>query len=153
MDGATRTLLNSGITQIAAAQGQLEELKQRFAEALISTRHQVSVPGQGDWFKDQIETMYHAIERRQPIVKMLDLLAEHAGEEVTYAEVLERTGLGTKHQGNEIAAFSKTLNGLFGSKARPFENWQSSYSGSDGTMRYRMPEKIADWWLELRRSR
>ena len=38
---------------------------------------------------------------------------------------------------------------LFNSKARPFENWQSNYSDDDGTMRYRMPERIADWWQEL----
>ena len=150
MDLATYTLLDDVIADIAKVQGQLEELKKRCAVAQITTQRVVHVPGQRDWRQDELGKLYGAVAGRTAIVSMLNLLAEHAGEIVTYGKVLERTGFTSTRQAGEIGAFTKMLNRLFNSKAWPFESWQSNYSDGDGTMRYRMSEQIADWWEELR---
>ena len=77
------------------------------------------------------------------VVELLQFAAENAGKEVGYRDFLQRTTWTDVQVRSELGAISKVARKLFGNKVWPVRTRQ----GSDGVMRYFMPEGIAEWWM------
>jgi hypothetical protein len=73
----------------------------------------------------------------------LEYAAENAGQEVNYRDFLQRSEWTDTQVRAELGAISKVSRKLFGNKVWPVRTRQ----GSDGVMRYFMPEGIAEWWM------
>jgi len=103
---------------------------------------------QGTWTRTKLETLYPRVEHLTGVMALFDLTAELAPSPVSYQEVLRRSGLTDQEQRNDHSRLSWAAKELFGNKRWPVD-WQQPASGD---LRYRMPAKIAQWWLALRQQ-
>ena len=98
---------------------------------------------QGSWTASMLEQFRREIYPYPAAVELLQFAAEYAGKEVGYRDFLQRTSWTDVQVRSELGAISKVARKLFGNKVWPVRTRQ----GSDGVMRYFMPEGIAEWWL------
>jgi hypothetical protein len=98
---------------------------------------------QGSWTSAMLEQFRREIYPYPAAVELLQFAAENAGSEVNYRSFLQQSSWTDTQVRSELGAISKVSRKLFGNKVWPVRTRQ----GSDGVMRYFMPEGIADWWL------
>ena len=98
---------------------------------------------QGSWTLSMIEQFRREIYPYPSAVELLQFAAENAGREVNYRDFLQQSSWSDTQVRSELGAISKVARKLFGKKVWPVRTRQ----GSDGVMRYRMPEGIGEWWM------
>jgi hypothetical protein len=98
---------------------------------------------QGSWTAAMLEQFRREIYPYPAAVELLQFAAEHAGAEVGYRDFLQQSARTDVQVRSELGAISKVSRKLFGAKVWPVRTRQ----GSDGVMRYLMPEGIAEWWM------
>ena len=98
---------------------------------------------QGSWTATMLEQFRREIHRYPAAVELLQFAAENAGLEVNYRDFLQQSSWTDTQIRSELGAISKVARKLFGNKVWPVRTRQ----GSDGVMRYFMPEGIAEWWM------
>lgn len=98
---------------------------------------------QGSWTESMLEQFRREIYPYPAAVELLEFAAMNAGTEVNYREFLQQSSWSDTQVRSELGAISKVARKLFGNKVWPVRTRQ----GSDGAMRYFMPEGIADWWM------
>lgn len=98
---------------------------------------------QGAWTASMLEQFRREIYPYPAAVELLQFAAAHAGEEVNYRDFLRQSNRTDTQVRSELGAISKVARKLFGKKVWPVRTRQ----GSDGVMRYFMPEGIAEWWM------
>ena len=99
---------------------------------------------QGSWTAAMLEQFRREIYPYPAAVELLQFAAEHAGGEVNYRDFLHQSSWTDTQIRSELGAISKVARKLFGNKVWPVRTRQ----GSDGVMRYFMPNGIAEWWME-----
>jgi hypothetical protein len=99
---------------------------------------------QGSWTEAMLAQFRREIYPYPAAVELLQFAAEHAGREVNYRDFLRRSSSSDTQVRAELGAISKVARKLFGNKVWPVRTRQ----GSDGVMRYFMPEGIAEWWTK-----
>lgn len=97
---------------------------------------------QGSWSPAMLAQFQREIHPYPAAVGLLRFAAQHAGVEVTYRDFLAQSQWNDVKVRTELGAISKVARKLFGKKVWPVRTRQ----GSDGVMRYFMPEGIAEWW-------
>jgi hypothetical protein len=98
---------------------------------------------QGSWTAAMLEQFRREIYPYPAAVELLQFAAENAGQEVNYRAFLQQSTWTDTQVRSELGAISKVARKLFGNKVWPVRTRQ----GSDGVMRYFMPEGIAAWWM------
>lgn len=98
---------------------------------------------QGSWTASMVEQFRREIYPYPAAVELLQFAAENAGQEVGYRDFLQQSGRTDVQVRSELGAISKVARKLFGAKVWPVRTRQ----GSDGVMRYFMPDGIAEWWM------
>lgn len=131
------------MTEIA---DQLEALAERIRGSATPSQTVTVARGNGDWSEEDLAWLHREIQHLPGALTLLDVTAEHPGEEVVYDLVVERAGTTSRQIANELARMSRLTSGRFGSKRWPLEAWQAR----TGKMHYRMPAEIAEWWQRLR---
>lgn len=99
---------------------------------------------QGAWTPSMLQQFRREIYPYPAAVELLQFAAENAGTEVNYRDFLAVSSATDTQVRSELGAISKVARKLFGKKVWPVRTRQ----GSDGVMRYFMPEGIAEWWKE-----
>jgi hypothetical protein len=99
---------------------------------------------QGSWTASMLEQFRREIYPYPAAVELLQFAAENAGQEVNYRDFLQKSSSSDTQVRAELGAISKVARKLFGKKVWPVRTRQ----GSDGVMRYFMPEGIAEWWTQ-----
>lgn len=97
---------------------------------------------QGAWTAGMLEQFRREIYLYPAAVELLAFAAANAGVEVNYRDFLQQSSWTDTQVRSELGAISKVSRKLFGKKVWPVRTRQ----GSDGVMRYFMPEGIAEWW-------
>lgn len=136
--------VNSG--QVERRLDEIEKLTQELRELLRSGEDVVLVHGQGNWRADMLALLWPRVAHLQGVRALFELCAARSPEDVTFAQLVARSGLSERAQANEHARLSRVTRELFTKKAWPIENWQDT---RDGIMHYRMDPVIARWWLEV----
>ena len=130
----------------------VEELLQRFVQLAREVepylRHSAEDSvyidyRQGSWTAAMLQQFRREIYPYPAAVALLQYAAENAGSEVNYREFLSTSSRTDTQVRSELGAVSKVARKLFGNKVWPVRTRQ----GSDGVMRYFMPEGIAEWWM------
>ena len=98
---------------------------------------------QGSWTEQMLEQFRREIYPYPAAVELLQFAAENAALEVSYRDFLQQSSWTDVQVRTELGAISKVARKLFGNKVWPVRTRQ----GSDGVMRYFMPEGIAEWWM------
>ena len=98
---------------------------------------------QGSWTPAMLEQFRREIYPYPAAVDLLGFAAANAGTEITYRSFLQQASWTDVQVRSELGAISKVARKLFGKKVWPVRTRQ----GSDGVMRYFMPEGIAEWWM------
>ena len=98
---------------------------------------------QGSWTPAMLQQFRREIYPYPAAVELLQYAAENAGSEVNYRDFLSQYSRTDTQVRSELGAISKVARKLFGKKVWPVRTRQ----GSDGVMRYFMPEGIAEWWI------
>lgn len=135
--------MNSG--QVERRLDEIERLTHELRELLRSGEDVVVVHGQGTWRADMLALLWPRVAHLQGVRALFELCAARSPEDVTFAQLVARSGLSERAQANEHARLSRVTGELFTKKTWPIENWQDT---RDGMMRYRMDPVIAGWWLE-----
>jgi hypothetical protein len=141
--GVDRTVI---LRRIEALEQMLRDLRNDVLADDEGEAETVDLGRQGPWSRANLHNLYPSIEHLAGVMALLDLAAERSPEIVTFREVLARSGLTEKEQGNDHSRLSWATKRLFGEKKWPVDNWQAT----DGEMHYRMPTLIAQWWRALR---
>ena len=97
---------------------------------------------QGSWTEQMLEQFRREIYPYPAAVELLEFAADNAGVEVSYRDFLKQASWTDVQVRTELGAISKVARKLFGNKVWPVRTRQ----GSDGVMRYFMPQGIAEWW-------
>lgn len=97
---------------------------------------------QGAWTEAMLEQFRREIYPYPAAVELFEFAAAHAGSEVNYRDFIAQSSASDTQIRSELGAISKVARKLFGKKVWPVRTRQ----GSDGVMRYLMPEGIAQWW-------
>lgn len=98
---------------------------------------------QGSWTAAMLEQFRREIYPYPAAVELLEFAAQNAGVEISYRDFIKQSSWNDVKVRTELGAISKVARKLFGKKVWPVRTRQ----GSDGVMRYFMPEGIAEWWL------
>ena len=140
-----RETLNAMLTQ---AEGLVQDLRTLRDELDDDA---VQIPRQGRWTRLMLAQTWDRVHELSGVRALFELTASRPGQVVTYNEVLQRSGLSTKQQGNEHARLSRVTAEMFGEKRWPIENWQGSPGPNGAEMQYRMSATIAEWFRDLTR--
>ena len=136
------------LRRIDAIEQQLKDMRNEVLADDKTDDDIVQVIGQGAWQRQMLAELYPHIEHLRGVHALLDLTAENAPESVSYDEVKRRSGLTDRQQRNDHAALTRTATRVFGRRTWPVA-WQQT---SDGAMRYWMPARMANWWVEIRKD-
>jgi hypothetical protein len=98
---------------------------------------------QGSWTAAMLEQFRREILPYPSAIELLQFAAANAGLEVSYRDFIQQSSWTDTQVRSELGAISKVARKLFGNKVWPVRTRQ----GSDGVMRYFMPEGIAEWWM------
>lgn len=98
---------------------------------------------QGSWSASMLEKFRRELYPYPAAVELLQFAADNAGGEVNYRDFLGQSSWTDTQVRAQLGAISKVARKLFGKKIWPVRTRQ----GSDGVMRYFMPEGIAQWWM------
>ena len=98
---------------------------------------------QGSWTPVMLQQFRREIYPYPAAVELLQFAAANAGSEISYRDFLYQSSWTDVQVRSELGAISKVARKLFGAKVWPVRTRQ----GSDGVMRYFMPEGIAEWWM------
>ena len=98
---------------------------------------------QGSWTRAMVDQFRREIYLYPSAVELLQFAAENSGQEVNFRDFLHQTTWPDSQVRSELGAISKVARKLFGKKIWPLRTRQ----GSDGVMRYLMPEGIGQWWM------
>ncbi|WUD70229.1 hypothetical protein OG937_46225 [Streptomyces sp. NBC_00510] len=144
---ALRAAVVDALADVAAAQEKLTGL----LADIDGTEAAVNVPRQGRWTGEQVELLWGKVKHLAGVRALFEATAAKPGDTVTFAELLNRSGLDEQQQRNEHARLSRIAADLFGEKRWPIENWQGGYDGDTGKaqMIYRIDAQVAEWWLGL----
>lgn len=134
------------LRRIDAMEQLLQDLRNDVLTDDSPEEESVEIPRQGKWRRSMLAGLRPHIEHLPGVIALFDLTAERAPQQVTYADVIARSGLSDRAQRNDHARLSWVTKELFGAKTWPLE-WQQA---GDGEMRYRMPASVARWWREVR---
>lgn len=143
---------NTRSVPVVALPDPIQELLRRFVELARELEPYVAgVSGdsiyidyrQGPWTATMLEQFRREIHPYPAAVELLDFAATNAGVEVSYRDFLKQSSSTDVQIRTELGAISKVARKLFGKKVWPVRTRQ----GSDGVMRYFMPEGIAEWWM------
>lgn len=104
----------------------------------------VAVPGQGAWTQAMVESVADAVPYAA-VLALLDRCADQEGQWVPKSEVEEAGGFSPIQLRNELGAFSKKTNKLFGQAVWPME-WKKER----GSYFYRLDPVVAGWWKAAR---
>lgn len=97
----------------------------------------VQVPSSGRWTKPMVAQLWDASQHLPGVRALFKVTAARPNETVLFDDVLARSGLTPKQQGNEHA--SRLAFELFETTFWPIQTWQGSGSGgSRAQMNYRM---------------
>ena len=118
---------------------EIEPYLQEHAEDSVYIDHR-----QGSWTESMLEQFRREIYPYPAAVELLQFAADNAGTEVDYRAFVGRSHVSDVQLRSELGAISKVARRLFGKKVWPVRTRQ----GSDGVMRYFMPEGIAEWWMK-----
>lgn len=123
------------------------------ARAQQGTEEAVAVPGNETWTRSELGQL-HASFRNDRGRAVIARIAERslAGDAATYGELQEHAGLDEFKLRSQLAWFSKkgkALKGTDGGVWPMTVTDAGSHSPKGVRYRYRMPEPIAEWWLEL----
>ena len=132
------------LRRIDAIEQMLRDLRNDVLTDDRGADEMVEIPGQGTWRRSMLVELRPKIHHLRGVVALLDLAAERAPQQVTYADVLARSGLSDREQRNDHTRLSWVTKKLFGKKKWPVE-WQQA---GNGEMRYRMHADVARWWQE-----
>ena len=136
----------------ASLPGPVQELLQRFVqlareiEPYLQDHSENSIYidyRQGPWTSGMLAQFRREIYPYPAAVGLLQFAADNAGTEVTFRDFLAQSDWDDVKVRTELGAISKVARKLFGKKVWPVRTRQ----GSDGVMRYTMPEGIAEWWM------
>ena len=136
----------------AAIPGAVQELLERFVQLAREVEPYIRGNAadsiyidyrQGSWTASMVEQFRREIYPYSAAVELLQYAAENAGSEVAYRKFLQQSSRTDVQVRSELGAISKVARKLFGAKVWPVRTRQ----GSDGIMRYFMPEGIAEWWM------
>ncbi|WP_370325327.1 hypothetical protein [Euzebya sp.] len=136
--------MNSG--QVERRLDEIERLTQELRELLSSRADVVHVHGQGSWRADMLALLWPRVAHLAGVRALFELCAARSPEDVTFAELVARSGLSERAQANEHARLSRVARELFTKKTWPIENWQDA---REGIMHYRMDPVVARWWQEV----
>lgn len=139
----TNPVRTAVVQAIADAEALVDRLKGTLA--MIDGEATVDLGRQGTWTKGEVATLWEKSQHLPGVRALFEVTANHAGERVTFSELIAYSGLDAKQQANEHARMSRIAAELFGGKRWPVENWQ----GSAGEMIYRMTSEIAVWWRQI----
>jgi len=116
----------------------------------LEEESKVSVPKNGTWSRAEIFDIHSRF--RNPIGRAaIRLLAEAAGEPVTYGQLAQAAGIETdalRPQLGWFSKYSKQVKGLRDTKAWPLFVTDNPKLPKGARYAYRMPTQIAAWWLE-----
>ena len=98
---------------------------------------------QGSWTAAMLGQFRREISPYPAALELLQFAADNAGTEVNYRDFLKQSARTDTQVRSELGAISKVARKLFGNKVWPVRTRQ----GSDGVMRYFMPEGVAEWWV------
>ena len=130
----------------------VQDLLRRFVELAREVEPYVQGPTQesiyidyrqGSWSASMLEQFRREIYPYPAAVELLQFAAENAGTEISYRDFIKQSSRDDVRVRTELGAMSKVARKLFGKKVWPLRTRQ----GSDGVMRYFMPEGIAEWWM------
>jgi hypothetical protein len=138
---ATREAVAAALADVTALQERLTNL----LADLDGTEKAVNLGRQGRWTYADVERIWTKSKHLAGVRALFEITAAKPGETVTYAELLERSGLDEQQQRVEHARLSRIATDLFGEKRWPIDNWQG---GRDEKL-YRMDPQIAEWWNDL----
>lgn len=101
----------------------------------------------GCWSEQMIRRLSEGIQI-ESVLRALDVIAERSPATVGFDEVCALVAVESTQLRAELGALSKTCRRLFDRKILPMEARQR---WGDGTrVGYRMPEQVAQWWLNAR---
>jgi hypothetical protein len=132
------------LRRIDAMEQLLRDLRNDFLTDDGHAEQAVHIPGQSTWRRSMLTDLRPDIQHLPGVVALLDLAAERTPQQVTYGEVLARSGLSNQEQRSDHQRLSWVTKRLFGTKTWPVE-WQQA---ANGETRYRMPAEVARWWRE-----
>lgn len=81
------------------------------------TAFPVSIPRQGLWTREQVSLLWGRVRHLAGICALFEVAVERAGGTVTFTEVLERSGIDERQQGNKHARLSRVAAELFRGEA------------------------------------
>ncbi|MGW7285586.1 hypothetical protein ACWGH4_08830 [Streptomyces sp. NPDC054847] len=138
---------------VVAALADLDSLKGRLTGLLeeIEGTETVDLGRQGLWTKEQVALLWSRVSHLSGVQALFAATAERPGDKVTFTEILKRSGLPERQQGNEHAALSRISARLFNEKRWPIENIQGGTDSTTGKAEtlYWMDSRVAEWWLEI----
>ncbi|MFE2729475.1 hypothetical protein [Kitasatospora sp. NPDC059327] len=144
---AARAAVVSALSDVEAMHRKLTALLGN----IDGTATAVDIPRQGQWTVQQVAVLWRRAKHLPGVRALFETTAAHAGEKVTFSQILAVSGLDELQQRSEHARLSRLASDLFGEKRWPIENWQGSPDSTSGKaeMVYRMPLPIAAWWRGL----
>ena len=135
--------LPDGVQELLGRLVQLAREVEPYLEAVAGESIYIDYR-QGSWTAAMLEQFRREIYHYPAGVGLLSYAADHAGQEVNYRDFIAQSSWTDRQVRSELGAVSKVARKLFGKKVWPVRTRQ----GSDGVMRYVMPEGIAEWWIK-----
>jgi hypothetical protein len=132
-----------------AALPQVTEVLNRYYQAQAAgtlDQELVTVAGNGEWSEAEIAELY-AMFRNEAGRAVLRLVAQAGGEPVTYGAMAEVAGLNFNELRAHLAWFARYSKKIKGSNIWPITVAEDSNKPKGERYEYRMPERIAEWWL------
>lgn len=143
---ATLSAIDQALRDLDGVRGRLTALRDD-----IEGTDAINIPRQGRWTETMFVQLWERVSHLPGVRALFELTGSSPGTAFTFTEVLDRSGLDERQQGNEHARMSRVSSELFGSKRWPIENWQGTPTSQGGKdeMRYRMPTTVGTWWRHV----
>lgn len=143
---ATLSAIDQALHDLDGVRGRLTALRDD-----IEGADAINIPRQGRWTETMFVQLWERVNHLPGVRALFELTGSSPGTAFTFTEVLVRSGLDERQQGNEHARMSRVSSELFGSKTWPIENWQGppTAQGGKDEMRYRMPMTVGTWWRHV----
>lgn len=131
-----------------AALPLIHETLNRYYKSLTApVIERISVPGNGDWSREEISLLHHRL--RSPAGRaVMKLIAERSDNKVTYGEMAQAAGISFNQLRAQLAWLSRHAIEIKGSSVWPMTLTENSSLPTAERYQYRMDKGIAEWWLE-----
>jgi hypothetical protein len=97
------------------------------------------------WSKDQIVRLKQEVHN-PTVVSLLNITAKRAGEWVSYDEVYTKAGRTEGQTRGDLAGFTRLIKRTFSQNKEGL--WPVDVSVKGNQLHYRMPQDIAQYWME-----